>query len=173
MGLLKRLFGGMPEQETDDRRPLLRWLGDEPEAVELGRVEDFEVFLRRLREVAPEESILALEGTPASDVREFLVEVRVTPAVRITHGTAWPKDEYFHVPATRKNFDRLLEFMQNHALPEICDHVVVYKGEQLLLWLHDAGDGCVYGHPALGEGALDQIRGGLRQKKAPRRLWSS
>lgn len=173
MRLLKRLFGGTPKQEADDPRPLLGWLGDDPEAVELGQVEDFEVFLRDVRETVPEDSVLALEGKPASDVREFLEEVQVTPRIRLAHGTAWPKDHYFHVPATRANLDRLLEFMQNHALPEICDHVVLYKHEQLLLWLHGSGDGYVYGHPALGHDRLEQIRSGLRHKRPHRRRRSS
>lgn len=165
MGVLKRLFGRKAREHGDDPRPLLDWLGNDDDAVELGRVEHFDVFLEDVREVAAEGSILVLEGKPAADVREFLKGVQVQPDVRIARGTTWPKQEFLHVAATRENFDQLLELSLNHAEPEIGDHLVLYRNRQVLLWLHDIADGYVYGHPLLGDSNLDRIRRRLKQKR--------
>ena len=164
MGLLKRLFQRSSE-DSDDPRPLVDWLGNDESAKQLGRVEHFDLFLEDVREVAPSGSILAIEGRPTSDVRGWLEHVRIEPDVRIAPGTVWPKDEFFHIPATPENLDQLLEFTLNHAVPEICDHVVLYRDQQALLWLHDAGDGYVYGHPDLGEPQLQRIQSRLKQKR--------
>ncbi len=129
MGLFKRLRG-RGSADVDDPRPLIEWLGNNASAEELGRVEHFDVFLEDVREVAPEGSILVIEGKPTADVREFLERVRLEPSVRISPNTIWPKDEFFHIPATRENVDQLLEFSLNHAVPEICDHVVLYRDQQ-------------------------------------------
>ena len=164
MGFLKRLMHRGSGDEEDDPRPVIDWLGNDESAKQLGRVEFFDVFLEDVREVAPDGSVLVLEGKPVSDVREVLELVRVEPEVRIARGTIWPKDEFFHIPATRENIDRLLDLTLNHAVPEICDHVVLYREQRALLWLHDAGDGYVYGHPALGDAQLQRVRSSLKQK---------
>lgn len=164
MGLFKR-WRGRGSADEDDPRPLIEWLANNESAEELGRVEHFEVFLEDVREVAPDGSILVIEGKPTSDVREFLESVRLKPEVRISPNTIWPKDEFFHIPATRENLDQLLEFTLQYAVPKICDHVVLYRDQQALLWLHDAGDGYVYGHPELGETQLQRVRSRLKQKR--------
>lgn len=148
----------------EDYRPFLDWLGNDEDGIELGRVEHLDVFLEDVREVAPKGSILVLEGKPAADVREFLEEVLLEPDVRIARGTTRPKQDLFYIPATKENIDELLKFTLNHAVPEICDHLVLFKGQQALLWLHDAGDGYVYAHPSLGEGALERVQSRLKRK---------
>lgn len=144
--------------------PALDWPGKDPETLELGRVRHFDFFLEGLREVVPEGSILALEGKPVAEVRSFLETVKVAPRVRISRNTVWPKHDFFHVPATRSNLDKLLDFTLEYALPEICDHVVLYKDLRVLLWLHDAGDGYVYGDKRLGPEAIERLRSRLIQK---------
>lgn len=67
--------------------------------------------------------------------------MRIKPDVRVARNTIWPKQDVFHIPATRQNLDELLELTLNHAEPEICDHLVLYRDRQVLLWLHDASDG--------------------------------
>jgi hypothetical protein len=120
MGFLKRRLQRHSSGEYDDLRPLIDWLGKDENASELGRVEHFDVFLEDVREVAPEGSVLVLEGKPTADVRELLEEVRIEPDVQIARGTAWPKRDLFHIPATKENIDELLELTLNHAVLEIC-----------------------------------------------------
>jgi hypothetical protein len=165
MGFLKRLFSGNSEGDSDDPRPILEWPGREDDAVQLGRVEHLDVFLEDLRDVAPEGSILVIEGKPTQDVRDFLERVSIKPEVRIARNTIWPKQDFFHIPATRVNLDEILEFTLNHAEPEVCDHLVLYRDRQVLLWLHDASDGYVYGHPSLGLAQLERVRKRLKQKR--------
>lgn len=69
MGILKHLFGRDTDDDSDDPRPILEWPGRDEEAVQLGHVEYLDVFLEDLRDVAPEGSILVIEGRPTQDVR--------------------------------------------------------------------------------------------------------
>lgn len=137
MGFLKRLFGTASEGDSDDPRPLLEWPGDDEDAVQLRRVEHFDVFLEDLREVAPEGSILVIEGKPTQDVRGFLERVRIKPEVRIARGTLWPKRDFFHVPATRENVDEILELTLNHAERRVHGTLVSSQSRQRI---HDGGD---------------------------------
>lgn len=106
MRLLRRLLSRGAGDQDDDSRLLVEWLGKDEDAVQLGRVEHFDVFLEDLREVAPHGSTLVLEGKPTSDVRDFLVRVRIDPDVRTARNTIWPKQDFFHILATRENIDQ-------------------------------------------------------------------
>lgn len=162
MGFFKRAFTKLATEDKADGRPILR---PEDTTIDLGRVEDFESLLEAVREIAPVDSILALEGTPSPDVRQFLQGVAVEPQVRITRGTVWPRQEFFHFSASRQNIDHLLELVQHHATPEIGYHLILYRDREALLWVHDMGDGWAYAGSSLSTAQREVIQGKLKQHR--------
>lgn len=92
----------------------------------------------------PEGGILYLEGTTiAPNVAEFLEQSQAEGAMPVAKGTPWPKPRMFHLPITDANIRRLTEMEREHAAPEICDHLVVYREGEVLLTAYDAGYGSV------------------------------
>ena len=47
---------------------------------------------------------------------------------------------------------------REHAAPEICSHLVVYRDEEVLLTAYGAGYGSVYVSKRLSQGQLEQLR---------------
>jgi len=50
---------------------------------------------------------------------------------------------------------------ENHAEPEVADHLVVYRGEEVLLWALDAGYGYVRVARDLSESIVEALRDAL------------
>jgi hypothetical protein len=105
----------------------------------------------------PEDSVLYLEGTAiAPAVKEYL-EAHEAPVRRqVARGTLWPSPETFHLPLA--GLKELRALAGGHAEPEICDHLAVYRGDQLLMTAHDAGFGEVYLARSLPEEAIRRFR---------------
>src|SRR5689334_12962288 len=92
----------------------------------------------------PKDSVLYLEGTSiAPDVATFLESRPAKDQREVTPNTLWPKPKVFHVPLAGDNVAQLRHLAENHADPEVADHLVVYRGDDVLLWAHDAGYGYV------------------------------
>lgn len=164
MSFLKRLSQNFSDDEEEDPRPLIDWLGNDEDDIELGRVEYFDVFLEGVREVAPHGSILVLEGKPAANVRRFLEAVRLVSEVRIARGTEWLKQALFHIPQQGKISTGCLNSRSTTQSRRYATTWCSTKGRQALLWLHDAGDGYFFGHPALGEAELKRVQNRLKRK---------
>jgi hypothetical protein len=138
----------------------------EDEAEDLGRIRDLGAILEGIGRLIPEGGTLYLEGTSiAPDVAEFLERNQAERTVPVAKGTIWPKPRTFHIPLTGTNILQLAEMERQHAAPEICDHLVVYRDEEVLLTAYDAGSGSVYLSQRLPQGQLEELRRLVRDSR--------
>jgi hypothetical protein len=124
--------GGAPLQLHDE------------DTVDVGYVSDFYELLRAVDEVLPKDAILYLEGTSiAPAVSDFVTAREAGENPEVEPNTIWPKPRVFHLPLGGTNLKELRSLADQHAEPEVADHLVVYRGSDVLLWAHDAGNGHV------------------------------
>jgi hypothetical protein len=110
------------------------------DAVDVGYVRDLYELLRAIDEVLPKDAILYVEGTNiAPAVAEFLAARETSEKPAVEPNTIWPKPRVFHLPLSGTNLEEFRALADQHAEPEIADHLVVYRGRDVLLWAHDAG----------------------------------
>jgi hypothetical protein len=129
------------------------------DAFEVGKVRDLSKLFAALAEAVPEDALLYLEGTDiAPEVADFVAAQSVEPTALVMRGTMWPESQKFHLPATSENLLALHELALRHAEPELCDHLVVYVREQVLISAYDAGFEIVYAHRSLAPAAIDRLR---------------
>ena len=129
------------------------------ELIELGQVNDLYLLLAGLAELSDRGALLYVEGNSiAADVKEFLEGNVVAPTMAIERGTIWPRSAKYHLPLTSVNLTALRELSERHAEPEICDHLVVYRGEQVLLRAYDAGTSQVWASADLPPAMLTSLR---------------
>lgn len=108
---------------------------------EVSGFEDFSAFLRSLEELFQSDAVLYLEGTCiAKDVQEFLKAKEAEKKSKVAIGTLWPRPLVFHIPLNHENISGLAVLAEKHALPEICTHLHVYRGNAILLEGHDIFD---------------------------------
>ena len=132
------------------------------DALEVGYVTDLYALLRAIDEAMPKDAVLYVEATAiAPDVASFLGTRTAQDRRQITPNTLWPKPKVFHLPLTGKNLAEFRNLAEKHAEPEVADHLVVYRGEDVLLWAHDAGDGYVDVARGLSEPILEAFRDAL------------
>lgn len=106
---------------------------------EVSSPQDYKQFFKALPQVLPGGSILYMEGTAISTrVREFLLAQVIAPPITIPRGTIWPRPQTYHLPVTEPNLQGLAELAQTMAGPEICDHLIAYQDDQVLLIWYDA-----------------------------------
>jgi hypothetical protein len=118
---------------------------EEEQAINLGLIRDLYALLAAIDEVIPEGAVLYLEGTSiVPDIRAFLEAHPTEESEPVGRGTSWPRPKTYHLPLTGSNLSQLRELAERHAEPEICDHLVVYRGDQVLLSAYDAGSSHVY-----------------------------
>ena len=67
----------------------------------------------------------------------------------------------FHLPLSGTNLGDLRELAERHAEPEVCDHLVVYREGEVLLWAHDAGSGDVMVSRKLPDEAVSGLEDSL------------
>ena len=112
----------------------------EADAVRVGYVSDFYALLRAIDEAMPREAVLCLEGTTvAPDVASFLESRQATHRKRVAPNTLWPEPRFFHLALTGTDLSELRALAEQHAEPEIAQHLVVYRDHEVLMWAHDAG----------------------------------
>jgi hypothetical protein len=109
----------------------------------------------------PDDAVLFIEGPLARDVKDFLRRHSVTAPTDVERGTLWPKLETFHLPLKGTNLAELREIAERHAGPEVCDHLVVYRRDEPLLWAHDAGDGYVLITKTMAPETISQLERAL------------
>ena len=130
-------------------------------ALDLGLALDFHILLRAIDEAMPTDSILYLEGAAtapavaeflrahaASDPREVRANVRGTIVA-------------YHLPLENGNLGRLRILADTFASPEVATHLAVYRGDEVLLWAHDAGDGSVLLARSLPDETLERFQAAL------------
>ena len=134
MSWLSKLFNFVPKEERDGicldfSSP--HWKVFSPK--------DFPSFLRALRELIPEGSILYLEGgTPREELKSFLETKSIPEVSHVTMGTIWSRPEVFHLPANSETISELADVAEHYAEPEVAIHFHVYKDNRVLLQWHDA-----------------------------------
>jgi len=127
---------------------------------DLGPVRDLYGLLKAIDLAMPKEATLYVEGTSiAPEVRDYLGRRQGPAPRRVEPGTLWPKPQVFHLPLEGRKLEELRDLAERHAEPEICDHLVVYLDDRVLLWAHDAGSG----HVELARSLPVQLANGFRE----------
>lgn len=102
---------------------------------------DAELAFAALPKFAGKDATLYLEGGSHSDEVTTFVDAHSIPSVeQIARGTIWPRQQVYHFPATPDIFDELSRLADHHALPEICDHLVIYRPSLVLVDWYDVFD---------------------------------
>lgn len=151
MGLLAKIFGAVPQEETDGihldmAHPFWEVAGET----------DFPSLLTALSDLLPKESVLYFEGGVHSGVLlEFLRQHEMPAGAKVAYGTIWPKPSVFHLPATPEILQRLAVITKSLAAPEVASHFHVYRNQVVLLQCHD-----VFSLPLLlsGEFAEESVK---------------
>jgi len=134
--LLSRLLGYVAAEEREGIRfpPGAHWDLDHPEA-------QFPQLLRRLPDLMPPGSTLYLEGSPADEVRAYLEARAVENPAKVQMGTVWPRPLVFHIALTPENMTGLAALAERYVIPQIADHLHIYKdGTVFLAWYDMASD---------------------------------
>ncbi len=125
-------MAGDPGEPLDLRRA---------DAIDLGYAIDFHILLRAIDETMPEDAILCLEGdTTAPAIAQFLREHEADDPKELVANSAGSVVT-FHLPLAGDNLARLRLLAEDCAAPEVAVHLAVYRGDEVLLWAHDAGYG--------------------------------
>ena len=133
MSWLRRFFGAMsPEEMAGITLPNPQWVLPE-------KVTDPSRFLAALHLLAPKDALLFVEGgRHPPDLKAFLEARQVQPSRRPALGTVWPRHTYYSLPATEDTLGELARLAKSLATPEICDHLHLFSGSDVLLEGHDA-----------------------------------
>jgi hypothetical protein len=141
-------------------RPEPVHLRDE-DALDLGFALDFHILLRAIDEAMPKDAILYLEGDEtAPAVEEFLKAHEVSGRREISPNVRG-KVVAYHLPLAHGNLAELRLLAENCASPEVAFHLAVYRGDEILLWAHDAGDGSLEVASSLPDETLERLRAAL------------
>ena len=109
------------------------------DALDLGRALDFHILLRAIDQAMPADATLALEGdAPAPVVRQFLL-AHQAPDPRELVPNSDGTTLVFHLPL--RDLGELRTLAEDCVSHEVASHLMVYRGSEVLLWAHDAGDG--------------------------------
>jgi len=134
--LLSRLLGYVAAEEREGISfpPGPHWDVDHPEA-------QFPELLRRLPDLMPPGSTVYLEGGPADEVDAFLEARAVENSPKFRMGTIWPRPLVFHIALTLENMTGLAALAERYVIPQIADHLQIYRdGQVLLAWYDMASD---------------------------------
>jgi hypothetical protein len=71
-------------------------------------------------------------------MREFLRGREWAVRVKIAYGTIWPRPDVHHIPMTTNNRESLAALIDSESLAHPCNHLHVYRDDQMLLQWHDA-----------------------------------
>jgi hypothetical protein len=114
---------------------------DESRCWKVSGVRTAEDFFRAVSLLVPDATHMFLEGSPVPDIEAVLADAADDTGYTAPVGTIWSwpgKNRRFSVRASPELFVRLSEASSNHAEPEICDHVHLYRGEEALVQWFDA-----------------------------------
>jgi len=106
---------------------------------------DCQICFRELPKLFPPGSTLCIEGTSiADDVKSYLDSHRVEQITKVHLGTIWPRPSVYHVPCDEQTLSGLMKLANNHAEPELADHLYVYKNQEVLFTWNDAFSDPIY-----------------------------
>ena len=132
---------------------------------------DAELGFAALPKLAGDNATLYLEGGAHSGEVASFVHTHSIAAVRqIARGTIWPRQKTYHLPAPPNVFDGLSRLADHHALPEICDHLVVYRDSLVLVDWYDVFDREAYASATISEDVIrafaEEVGGSYRIETA-------
>ena len=140
--------------------------------VDLGRVRRLDTLLEALEAGMPDDAIVYVEGVAfTDDVRAALGALHPVPETQHRvdlRGTLWPSPSSFRLPVSAGVLAVLRELQKRHASPEVCSHLAVYRGEEILALAHDAGDGALLVGRSLPADAVEKMRQIVREAEANR-----
>lgn len=157
------------DRTTPGSVALMRWPGrrrteaarlvlTEDSHFDAGRVRDLVAILTALGEL-PRPATVFVEGTSCSaETTAFLRSHETSPGRDDLSGTLWPKAAQFHVPLTDTVVTGLISLAERSAEPEVCDHLVVYRGPEVLLAAYDAGSSDVWISRSLPSQVTDRVK---------------
>jgi hypothetical protein len=137
------------------------------EGIDLGYATDFHILLRAIDAAMPEDATLYLEGSEiAAPVARYLREHDIASRREIAVGA-------FHLPLADGAFRELRILAENHLRFEVARHLAVYRGDETLMWAHDAGDGMVTLATSLPDETIERFRDalGTSLRRPKRRTW--
>jgi hypothetical protein len=130
--------------------------------VDLGQVRELDTLLEALEAGMPTDAIVYVEGVAfAYDVRAVLASLPQAPEAQCRadlRGTLWPTPTTFHLPVSGGIFGALRELEKRHAAPEVCSHLAVYRGDEVLALAYDAASGALLVGCSLPDETLKRIR---------------
>ncbi len=121
-----------------------------------GGVGDFSDFVRALPLLVPQGSILHIEGGAHSkELTAFLNSRMLSPRCKIELGTIWPSSHIYHLPTDEGFLNEFATMTEECALPEVCDHLAIYKNGIVLVQCYDAMDDPIFVSKQLSLEVLD------------------
>lgn len=98
-----------------------------------------DAFFIAIGQLFAADAVLYMEGTSiAPDIHEFLSKRPAAHTRSIQLGTVWPKPSCHHMNLIPEYLAELTRLAEHYAEPEICDHLVVYSTDEMLLQWYDA-----------------------------------
>jgi hypothetical protein len=132
------------------------------DVIDLGRVRRLDTLLEALDAGMPPDAVVYVEGTAfADDVRAALAALPSVPEEQRRadlRGTLLPVPESFHVAVRSGVLGIMRELEQRHAAPEVCTHLAVYRGDEILALAHDATDASLLVGRKLMPDAVEKMR---------------
>jgi hypothetical protein len=152
MNILSKIFGVVPKEERDGIKL------EASSVWEISPIKDTSLFLRNLKIIMPEGSVLYFEGTAEDKVESFLARKNIPDPIKVAVGTIWPKPNTFHIPLTDKNLNGLAVLIDKFSIAYLCDHIHAYKEATVLLEWHDAFiDDPMYVIPEIDETRIEKF----------------
>jgi hypothetical protein len=132
MGLLHRLLGIVGPEDRKGLRlqEVCPW--------QVSSTGDAALFLGGLHLLRLEDATIYLEATYDRAIRQCLERVSVEPRTKVAVGTLWPRPDVWHVPFSTSNVEDLTRVCLTDTGPRLCDHVLVYQTDGVMLQWYDA-----------------------------------
>jgi hypothetical protein len=115
-------------------------------------------FFNALITLMPDECTFCVETTSlAEEVREFFEASKIPYITKVQLGTgsAYPAaPKVFHIAFSEQNMRQFEEFAENFAMPEICDHIHIYKYNEVLLEWFDVFSNPLYISKKISEDSI-------------------
>jgi hypothetical protein len=97
------------------------------------------VFFRHLHEALPAATTVFIEGTSITpDVDAFLRSAAQPGEYLPERQTLWPRPKQYRIQCDGPVLSALAQLAEQHAEPELMDHLFVYDGPSVLLEFPDA-----------------------------------
>lgn len=151
-----------------NRKPLeLR----DADAIDVGYGMDFHILLRAIDEAMPNDAVLALEGDATAPVVAAFLREHAAEDPRELAANGSGRIVVHHLPLADDNLAGLRALAEDCASPEVAFHLAVYRGDEVLLWAHDAGDGSLCVAKSLPAETVEAFREALGATLKPHRRY--